>query len=64
MRNIQFPFLALLNTTPVSLFPFDVTTTMAQYLTARWDYIAEGDFELSFKEGDLIKLLEKHNDDW
>jgi hypothetical protein len=37
---------------------------MAQYLTALWDYSAEGDFELSFSEGDKIKLLEKHNDDW
>ncbi|GAN04810.1 conserved hypothetical protein [Mucor ambiguus] len=37
---------------------------MAQYVLAQWDYTAEGDFELSFKEGDKIKLLEKHNDDW
>ncbi|KAG1324358.1 hypothetical protein G6F62_009144 [Rhizopus arrhizus] len=37
---------------------------MAQYLIAVWDYAAEGEFELSFKQGDRIKLLEKHNDDW
>ena len=37
---------------------------MAQYVLAQWDYTAEGNFELSFKEGDKIKLLEKHNDDW
>lgn len=37
---------------------------MAQYLIAQWDYTAEGNYELSFKEGDKIKLLEKHNDDW
>ncbi|ORY93794.1 hypothetical protein BCR43DRAFT_495342 [Syncephalastrum racemosum] len=37
---------------------------MVQYLIAVWDYAAEGDFELSFKQGDRIKLLEKHNDDW
>ncbi|GAA5804433.1 hypothetical protein HPULCUR_009926 [Helicostylum pulchrum] len=37
---------------------------MAQYLVAQWDYNAEGNYELSFKEGDKIKLLEKHNDDW
>ncbi|KAG2234006.1 hypothetical protein INT48_007096 [Thamnidium elegans] len=37
---------------------------MAQYLVAQWDYTAEGNYELSFKEGDKIKLLEKHNDDW
>ncbi|KAL0137404.1 hypothetical protein V8B55DRAFT_1528032 [Mucor lusitanicus] len=37
---------------------------MAHYVLAEWDYTAEGNFELSFKEGDKIKLLEKHNDDW
>lgn len=37
---------------------------MTQYLIAVWDYVAEGEFELSFKQGDRIKLLEKHNDDW
>ncbi|KAI7906873.1 SH3 domain-containing protein [Cokeromyces recurvatus] len=37
---------------------------MTQYLIAVWDYEAEGEFELSFKQGDRIKLLEKHNDDW
>lgn len=37
---------------------------MAQYLVAQWDYSAEGNYELSFKEGDQIKLLEKHNEDW
>ncbi|CEP12575.1 hypothetical protein [Parasitella parasitica] len=37
---------------------------MTQYLVAVWDYVAEGEFELSFKQGDRIKLLEKHNDDW
>ncbi|KAI8064244.1 hypothetical protein BC940DRAFT_306513 [Gongronella butleri] len=37
---------------------------MAQYLIAQWDYEAEGEFELSFHQGDRIKLLEKHNDDW
>ncbi|KAL9548226.1 hypothetical protein MBANPS3_005788 [Mucor bainieri] len=37
---------------------------MEQYVLAQWDYTAEGNFELSFKEGDKIKLLEKHNDDW
>ncbi|KAF7725377.1 hypothetical protein EC973_009644 [Apophysomyces ossiformis] len=37
---------------------------MVQYLIAVWDYTAEGEFELSFKQGDRIKLLEKHNDDW
>lgn len=37
---------------------------MVQYLIAIWDYAAEGQFELSFKQGDRIKLLEKHNDDW
>ncbi|CEI90310.1 hypothetical protein RMCBS344292_04638 [Rhizopus microsporus] len=37
---------------------------MTQYLIAVWDYTAEGEFELSFKQGDRIKLLEKHNDDW
>ncbi|KAI8646984.1 Rho GTPase activation protein [Parasitella parasitica] len=37
---------------------------MTQYLIAVWDYAAEGEFELSFKQGDRIKLLEKHNDDW
>ncbi|KAI8065351.1 Rho GTPase activation protein [Gilbertella persicaria] len=37
---------------------------MSQYLIAVWDYDAEGEFELSFKQGDRIKLLEKHNDDW
>ncbi|KAI7851855.1 hypothetical protein BDC45DRAFT_571731 [Circinella umbellata] len=37
---------------------------MVQYLIAVWDYVAEGEFELSFKQGDKIKLLEKHNDDW
>ncbi|KAI9264063.1 hypothetical protein BDA99DRAFT_571571 [Phascolomyces articulosus] len=37
---------------------------MVQYLIAVWDYAAEGEFELSFKQGDRIKLLEKHNDDW
>ncbi|KAI9252056.1 RhoGAP domain-containing protein [Helicostylum pulchrum] len=35
-----------------------------EYLVAQWDYNAEGNYELSFKEGDKIKLLEKHNDDW
>ncbi|CAO3637618.1 unnamed protein product [Cunninghamella echinulata] len=35
-----------------------------QYLIAQWDYAAEGEFELSFRQGDRIKLLEKHNDDW
>ena len=38
--------------------------SMVQYLIAVWDYAAEGEFELSFKQGDRIKLLEKHNDDW
>ena len=37
---------------------------MTQYLLAIWDYEAEGEFELSFKQGDIIKLLEKHNEDW
>lgn len=37
---------------------------MTQYLIAVWDYTAEGEFELSFKQGDRIKLLEKHNEDW
>lgn len=37
---------------------------MVQYLIAVWDYAAEGEFELSFRQGDRIKLLEKHNDDW
>ncbi|KAI9272086.1 Rho GTPase activation protein [Helicostylum pulchrum] len=37
---------------------------MTQYLIAVWDYAAEGEFELSFKQGDRIKLLERHNDDW
>ncbi|CAO0801418.1 unnamed protein product [Mucor circinelloides] len=37
---------------------------MAHYVLAQWDYTAEGNFELSFREGDKIKLLEKHNDDW
>ncbi|KAI7863017.1 hypothetical protein BDF14DRAFT_1847853 [Spinellus fusiger] len=37
---------------------------MVQYLIAVWDYTAEGEFELSFKQGERIKLLEKHNDDW
>ncbi|KAI8381044.1 uncharacterized protein BYT42DRAFT_565055 [Radiomyces spectabilis] len=37
---------------------------MSGYLIAVWDYTAEGEFELSFKQGDRIKLLEKHNDDW
>lgn len=37
---------------------------MAQFLIAQWDYAAEGEFELSFQQGDRIKLLEKHNDDW
>ncbi|CAO3679677.1 unnamed protein product [Rhizopus stolonifer] len=37
---------------------------MTQYLIAVWDYVSEGEFELSFKQGDRIKLLEKHNDDW
>ncbi|KAH8547625.1 hypothetical protein BGW37DRAFT_510228 [Umbelopsis sp. PMI_123] len=37
---------------------------MSQYLIAVWDYVAEGEFELSFKQGDKIKLLERHNDDW
>ncbi|KAI8577242.1 hypothetical protein K450DRAFT_252900 [Umbelopsis ramanniana AG] len=37
---------------------------MSHYLIAVWDYVAEGEFELSFKQGDKIKLLERHNDDW
>ncbi|KAI8997100.1 hypothetical protein BDB01DRAFT_769830 [Pilobolus umbonatus] len=37
---------------------------MSQNLIAVWDYEATGEFELSFKQGDKIKLLEKHNDDW
>ena len=46
------------------LFLLKTHTIMAQYLLAQWDYTAEGDYELSFKEGDKIKLLEKHNNDW
>lgn len=41
-----------------------LSSIMTQYLIAVWDYVAEGEFELSFKQGDRIKLLEKHNDDW
>ena len=37
---------------------------MSQYLVAVWDYVSEGEYELSFKQGDRIKLLERHNDDW
>jgi hypothetical protein len=37
---------------------------MSHYLIAVWDYVAEGEYELSFKQGDKIKLLERHNDDW
>ncbi|GAB5586726.1 hypothetical protein Unana1_01626 [Umbelopsis nana] len=37
---------------------------MSHYLVAVWDYVAEGEYELSFKQGDKIKLLERHNDDW
>ncbi|KAI8374885.1 Rho GTPase activation protein [Blakeslea trispora] len=33
-------------------------------LIAIWDYTAEGELELSFRKGDKIRLLEKHNDDW
>ncbi|KAJ2960317.1 hypothetical protein NQZ79_g4269 [Umbelopsis isabellina] len=37
---------------------------MSYNLVAVWDYVAEGEYELSFKQGDRIKLLERHNDDW
>jgi hypothetical protein len=61
-RAIIFFFLFL----TVSLLPFILFLLiyMAQFLIAQWDYAAEGEFELSFQQGDRIKLLEKHNDDW
>ncbi|TPX45552.1 hypothetical protein SeMB42_g03955 [Synchytrium endobioticum] len=35
-----------------------------KYVRAQWDYDALEENEISFKGGDMIKLIEAHNDDW
>ncbi|RUP47898.1 hypothetical protein BC936DRAFT_145191 [Jimgerdemannia flammicorona] len=37
---------------------------MGEHLIAEWDYEAEGPQELSFVQGQRIRLLERRNDDW
>ena len=41
-----------------------VKKTQEQFCRAEFDYEAQGDHEVSFKAGDLIKRLYEENDTW
>ncbi|OZJ04939.1 hypothetical protein BZG36_02644 [Bifiguratus adelaidae] len=37
---------------------------MSRFAVAEWDYTASADYEMTLAKGDIITIIETHNDDW